>query len=272
MTSPNVETAAFDGEALSYDQVFSTAPAGRAMRDTVWRKIRSHVSSGTRVLDIGCGTGVDAEWYLARGAHVHGIDASSEMLAHCRQRTGSTPRAHWTLSDLNRQRLVDIADPDGYDLVVANFGVLNCIRDRGQLLADVVAVSRPGAQLFLVVMGPVCPIESIWLLARGRFGQAFRRRKGHAVATLAGGSTIDIWYPSIRTLRTEMPGSLVEIDSFGVGVVIPPIQTAATSAAGRVLLRAVPVVGAIDRRLGQTAIGRNLADHYCLHLAFAGQS
>ena len=62
--------AAFDAIARRYDQVWTESPAGRAQRDLVWREWDPVFSPNDRILDIGCGTGVDAAHYASRGVIV----------------------------------------------------------------------------------------------------------------------------------------------------------------------------------------------------------
>src|SRR5690349_12300454 len=77
---------AFDRVASSYRTLWSSTPAGEMQREAVWRLIEPLFASGSRVLDIGCGTGDDAVALQARGVHVAGIDASSDMVRIARGR------------------------------------------------------------------------------------------------------------------------------------------------------------------------------------------
>ena len=54
--------------------------------DRVYEHLTSHVQSGQRVLDIGCGTGALTVRAAERGAFVKGIDINPEMLEIARQR------------------------------------------------------------------------------------------------------------------------------------------------------------------------------------------
>ena len=60
----------------------------------------SGVGGGSRVLDVGCGTGTQLERYLAAGCDVSGIDTSPAMLARARERLGSA--ADLRLADAQR--------------------------------------------------------------------------------------------------------------------------------------------------------------------------
>jgi len=49
-------------------------------------RVRERVGAGTRLLDLGCGTGRDLAWFEQRGCRVVGVDLSRGMLAEARGR------------------------------------------------------------------------------------------------------------------------------------------------------------------------------------------
>ncbi|GAA6527464.1 methyltransferase domain-containing protein [Intrasporangium sp. DVR] len=73
-------------------------PLNAPLRDVAVRV--SGVGRGSRVLDVGCGTGTQLERYLAAGCDVAGIDTSPAMLARARERLG--PAADLRLADAQR--------------------------------------------------------------------------------------------------------------------------------------------------------------------------
>jgi putative AdoMet-dependent methyltransferase len=74
-----------------YDANQGTAPA----RDDVLLD-RLDVTAGTRLVDLGCGTGSLVIRAALRGAEAHGVDVSLGMLDYCRARADATGvAAHW---------------------------------------------------------------------------------------------------------------------------------------------------------------------------------
>lgn len=64
---------------------------------------------GLRVLDIGCGSGQPiAQWFIARGDAVCGVDGTAEMLAECAQRVPQGERVHADMRGLALGRTFDI--------------------------------------------------------------------------------------------------------------------------------------------------------------------
>jgi SAM-dependent methyltransferase len=63
----------------------------------------SRLAAGAEVLDIGCGTGEPiASWLAAQGFAVTGVDSSSAMLVHARERL---PAHTWLQADMRTLRL-----------------------------------------------------------------------------------------------------------------------------------------------------------------------
>ena len=71
---------AFDRVADSYDELFTHTAIGMAQRKQVWGKLIAAFLTGSRILELNCGTGEDARFLAARGRSVVACDASTEMI------------------------------------------------------------------------------------------------------------------------------------------------------------------------------------------------
>src|SRR5262245_49062837 len=78
--------AAFDALAARYDAMWSESVVGRIQRESVWRAIDGVFLPGGRILDLGCGTGIDAAHLAHAGHQIHAIDLSPVMLQNARRR------------------------------------------------------------------------------------------------------------------------------------------------------------------------------------------
>ena len=72
--------AAFDRVAPRYDELWTNTDVGRLQREAVWRHIDPLFRAGSRIVDLGCGTGADAVHLSGAGVHVSAFDASREMV------------------------------------------------------------------------------------------------------------------------------------------------------------------------------------------------
>jgi SAM-dependent methyltransferase len=74
------QKAYWDRAADGYDRDFTGTLTGRARRHSVWRDLERAFHPGQRILELNCGTGIDALHLAARGIRVLGCDISPRMI------------------------------------------------------------------------------------------------------------------------------------------------------------------------------------------------
>jgi SAM-dependent methyltransferase len=261
----------FDAVASSYDGSFTRTPLGRWYRNQVWKRLKVAFQPGDHVIDLGCGTGEDAIWLARRGVHVTATDASTAMLEITHQKATTAQVGHLVdlvhldLNSIGSSPLPVLGEGQGVraDGAYSNFGPLNCSEDRRPLASALAGAIRPGGQVVLVVMGPLCPWEMLWHLCHFQFRTAFRRLRSGAAASISHGGTLPVWYPAISTLEAEFTPYFNVVERFGLGLLTPP-----TSMDG--LVRRAPrlfsKLAVIDRHAGHLRPWLWFNDHYILHL------
>lgn len=253
-------SAPFDGVADSYDEVFTTSSIGLAQRASVWQELEKTFHAGDRVLEIGCGTGVDACFLADRGVHVLACDSSSRMIAVTTQRlTNHHQGARVQPQVLAAEEIATLQKDGPFDGVFSNFGALNCVQNIPALAKDLASLVRPGAKALLCWMGPCCLWEISWYLAQAKRAKALRRlHRGGSSARLSGGGYVHVQYPSLHSLRRAFSPEFSLESIKGVGVAVPPSYM--ESAANRFprLLQAAELA---DSFLGRCPGIRMLADH-----------
>ena len=105
-----------------------------------------HVTTGTRLLDAGCGAGLLALLANLRGAQVSALDASPGLLAIARQRL---PAADVREGDLEALPFADAS----FDAVAA-VNSLFYAEDMVAAMRELVRVVRPGGRLIVTAWGP----------------------------------------------------------------------------------------------------------------------
>lgn len=102
---------------------------------------------GERVVDVGCGTGLDsliAGWMVSPTGRVIGVDMTPAMLARARAAAEMANFAHVEFREGYGEAL---PVEDGWADVVISNGVLNLIPDKGAALAEMARVLKPGGRL-----------------------------------------------------------------------------------------------------------------------------
>ena len=136
--------AAFDQLAERYDTLWSETAIGRAQRAAVWRRIDLLFQAGDRVLDVGCGTGVDAIHLMERGVRVYAIDASREMARMARARgVDARQLAAEALEELTGE----------FDGAFSNFGAMNCVSDLEEVARALGRLVRVGGYAAICLAG-----------------------------------------------------------------------------------------------------------------------
>ncbi len=224
LAHPQVYSAPFDAIADRYDEIFTESRIGQAQRASVWKELERTFHPGDRVLEIGCGTGVDACFLAERGVTVVACDSSPRMIEVTARRAGNAMKNSFVQAHvLAAEEIGSLESSGSFDGVFSNFGALNCVADLGKLTRNLGRLLRPGATALLCLMGPCCLWEVGWYLGQGNPRKALRRlRRGGVTARVADGALVHVRYPPVRWLKRIFAPEF-RLKSFkGIGVAVPP--------------------------------------------------
>src|SRR5262249_21605577 len=176
----------FDALAPVYDNLFTNSQIGRAQRQAVWSSLQEIFKPGDRILEINCGTGVDAVLLARMGIRVLALDSSAGMVSTTQRRIEREAVDKLVSTrQLAIEELAQVKSLGCFDGVLSNFGGLNCVSDLRQFGRNLASILRPGGRAVLCVMGRWCLWEMSYYLTRFRLEKAFRRiGKGGALVEL----------------------------------------------------------------------------------------
>ena len=255
--------APFDSVADRYDEVFTESRIGRAQREAVWRELSRAFRPGMRVLELGCGTGVDALRLAENGICVLGCDQSPRMIAVARRKLGmQRPAAPVEFRLITIEEIGPLAKEGTFDGVFSNFGALNCVSELPVVARALGRLLKPEAHVVLCLLGPFCVWETVWYLGQGRLAQAFRRLRAGGV-TARIGTGLQVEYPSVRSVAQAFAPTFQLQSWMGIGIVVPPSYVSPW--ADR-FPRLLEWSAHIDRRIAGWPGIRGMADHVLLHL------
>lgn len=122
-------------------------PVGRLLLD------HAALTSGQRVLDVGCGYGTTSLAITELGAQVHGVDISTPMVEAARSRV---PRATFEVTDAQTEPL---GGP--YDAAVSRFGVM-FFDDPMAAFTNIANSTAPDGHLTFVCWNDQARSDAVW--------------------------------------------------------------------------------------------------------------
>jgi SAM-dependent methyltransferase len=249
--------------AATYDETFTHSLIGWAQRRATWRELDRTFRSGQRVLELNCGTGVDAVHLADRGIEVLACDVAPRMIEVARERLRRTaPRAHVDFRILATEEIAELQNEGPFDGVFSNFAGLNCVADLSRVASDLASLLKPGAPAVLCFAGRCVAWEMLWHLLRGDSRKAFRRlRPGPVTGRIAAGVSVQVHYSSVRDLTRIFSPEFRLRRWKGVGVAVPPSYLERQAQRFSNLM---DVLEGADRLLGRVPLLRGLADHVVL--------
>jgi SAM-dependent methyltransferase len=251
---------AFDSVAADYDGPRGNNELIQRMRITLWNTVHAHVAAGARLLDLGCGTGLDAIEFARRGFRVVATDWSPQMIARTRDRaeaaalTSRVTATHLGIQELHRLE-------GRFDAIYSNFGPLNCAPDLPAVAAECARLLAPGGTLVFSVMGRICPWEVAHYARRGRFRRAAVRAARGATAVGMNKHTIWTYYYLPREFYRAFAPSFTLGSYRALSLFMPPPYLV-----DRYRRRPARYerLGRWDDRLGEVPLLRDMGDHFLI--------
>jgi ubiquinone/menaquinone biosynthesis C-methylase UbiE len=167
---------AFDSVAADYDGERGNNALIQDMRREMWRWLDSTFAPGSRLLDLGCGTGLDAVRMAQRGHCVTATDWSPAMVRRTQERAEREQlNARVRAVNVGTHELARLEDDVSFDGAYSDLGALNCVPDLAAVSRECARLLKPGGALVFSVIGRACPWEIWHYLLRGRWARVMVR-------------------------------------------------------------------------------------------------
>jgi ubiquinone/menaquinone biosynthesis C-methylase UbiE len=215
-------SAAFSKQAPVFDRIDEENGILGWMRARIYREVMSFIHKDDFLLELNCGTGIDALHFAAQGIRVLATDNAPGMIAQLQHKIdvqGLQDRVSVQRCSFNQ--LEQLGAETRFDYVFSNFGGLNCTNDLDKVLRDVDALLKPGGRFTLVIMPKLCLWE-IALVFRGYFRTAFRRLRKGGVTAKVEGMPFQCYYYDPRFIIRQMGGRYRLCSLKGLGITVPP--------------------------------------------------
>lgn len=161
---------AFDSVAADYDGPRGNNELIQDMRHEMWRWLDATFSPGSRLIDIGCGTGLDAVRMAKLGHYITATDWSAQMVSRTADRAERDQLgARVQALAVGAQELHRLEGDGAYDGAYSNLGPLNCVPELAGMARECARLLKPGGSLVFAVIGRICPWEIAHYLWRRRW-------------------------------------------------------------------------------------------------------
>ena len=214
---------AFDSVAADYDGPRGNNDSIQDMRGEMWRWLDATFSPGNNLIDLGCGTGLDAVHLATLGYRVAATDWSPLMVQRTEERAAAqqvTDRVR--AINLGAHELEQLSETDTFDGAFSNLGPLNCVPNLDVVSSECARLLKPGGALVFTVMGRYCPWELVHYLRRGRWARATVRFARQVVPVGMNNHTIWTRYYSPREFYRAFRSHFILEHYRGLGVFAPP--------------------------------------------------
>ena len=270
---PSIEQRFLDTR-LAFDSVAPTygGPTGnnclvQRMRAALCDTVEALASPGARLLDLGCGVGLDAAYFARQGYHVTAIDWSPEMVTQTRQRAEQAGLTARLVSlELGIQEL-DLLTGEAFDIVYSDLGALNCLPELEAFAQTCASLIRAGGFLVCSVIGRYCPWELVYFLLRGNMDRARVRFVPGQVPVNLNGHTVWTRYYSPREFYRPFAARFVQRACQALNLFLPPPYMIGLYERHLSLFR--PLAW-LDRRAGRLPVVNQAGDHFLMVMSRRG--
>lgn len=213
---------AFDAIARDYDTYDNKNEILAWMRNVVHKVYVNTLKPGSKILELNCGTGIDALFFAHNNMQVYATDISPRMISIVNDKIKSSGAKNIIGAEALSFSEINKVNEAGFDAVVSNFGGLNCINDFNKLSESLHSKLKPGGKFIVIVMNRYCPWEILYYILRLDFRNAFRRFKKTGVYADLSGEKVMTYYFSPSEFARQFSRHFIKEKIYTLGYFTPP--------------------------------------------------
>jgi len=253
---------AFDSVAVDYDGTLGNNALIQRMRARTMDTVMKNIPLESKLLDLGCGTGLDAVYLASAGYFVIAIDWSSGMVQRAKERIATVNLQdkaevrHLGFHQLNEFQA------DFFDGVYSNLGALNCATKIEDVAVSLSKIMKAGGKLIVSVIGRICPWEWMYYSLTGQWRRAnLRFQRGLVPVPLNGRTVWTRYYWPYEFQKPFENAGFRLVGLRALGLFIPPPYMIRFAEAHPNMIE---VLQGFDDRMGHWPILRNGGDHFLI--------
>ncbi len=261
--------AGFSEAARTYDQDEAGNFILAWMRERAAQVMTRTFPPGSQLLELGCGTGIEAARLAEIGQRLVLTDVSSAMLeqatAKVRETRSKALIGTHQMPAAKIGTLVEHYAPGSFDGAYSSFGPLNCEPELEAVAEGLGKLVKPGGRLVFSVINRVCPTEMAWFALHLEFKNARRRLGGPILARAMSGGELSVmtYYYSPGDFKRAFAPAFRVVSCRALPLLLPPPYLAH-------LVKRAPgffrLVGRADDALAGLPLLHSLGDHFLIEL------
>lgn len=216
---------------------------------------------GMRVLDVGCGTGIDALALARRGIKVVAVDFSPGMVAELHAKLAASEHASHVAARVLAVEQLHELQGERFDGLISAFAGLSAVDHLSGFATDAAELVRPGGRLLLHMLNRFSTWEWLGYATRGNWAAA--RQVGRPATrefTIGGARVQHRMYFARELYRAVFAQHFALHDAYALGAVRPPHTV------HRVPMRLVQGLEWLDVRTGRWPLLRDAGRFFVLDL------
>ena len=217
---------AFSHAELKYYDSYGNDNILTWARNVVYTRILSIPKKGDTILDIASGTGIDAVFYAKHGYKVHAIDITDTMISETNKKIKKFGLQNKITAQLcsytNLETVKSGFRP--FDIIISNFGGLNCISDLQLLTRSIPSNLKPEGFVVIVMLSPICPWEFFYIFKKRSIvtRRLLGSKKGGIKSKIEGVNFIAYYYFPNQVLKA-FGKNYTKISQRGIQTIVPPL-------------------------------------------------
>lgn len=167
----------YDEDAGDFDNRYWQNPVLQRIRQDFREEVKRHAF--TRMLEIGCGTGLDLVHFgkTQSGVSVAGIDISESMKSIAQEKIRNEKLENVTVKKGSVEDIGSLFPEERFDMIYVFFGALNTVEDLEKAAAILHRITMDGGKLVLTFVNKYYIAGMLIEMLKLRFGAAFSRLK-----------------------------------------------------------------------------------------------
>ncbi len=216
----------WDEKARNYDAEFGSDLVSKYIRDFNLNILMKYIGSikNPRILDLGCGTGVDAIFLGKKGYNVFAVDISPQMIHIAElkaKKEGLQDKISFKILPI--EKIGELA-PKKFDVIYSSFGPLNCVINLPKVVKLIGNLLNEKGFFISNMINKFCISEFIYFALKGKMKDATRRWHKNPIRVTLKSNQPKIWcnFYTPRQYINLTKDIFCHIETTGLPIIIYP--------------------------------------------------